>query len=216
MNIIVKELDNGAEAVWAVPLSGYGHVADEQPLPYIHYHGKELTPRFGGEESRYESSIASLPLPYGKLGDNWPIKQRLFNMSRKRMNIYWRNLFNSFCNREGNFYLLEQLLFRPIENGFIGKSPLFTFKREFLIEDTIAVNDTLIAHADINFAHFHFAPYAQIPDSLCLIKTNHSTNFEKVIASSTGSAVWRSDMQKNVKFKSGDVLTWQYLYQIKL
>jgi len=35
-----RRLDAATEALWALPSSGYAHVADEQPLPYIQRPGE--------------------------------------------------------------------------------------------------------------------------------------------------------------------------------
>ena len=101
------QLADGVEAVWAVPSSGFGHVADELPLPFLTRSGLEQTPRFGGEESELISGQLSLPAPYGYLDRPWPWQQRLFNLPRRRANIYWRNLFLSRCNPQRFFSFLE-------------------------------------------------------------------------------------------------------------
>ncbi|EOX4279486.1 hypothetical protein ACPF34_002541 [Vibrio cholerae] len=216
MTINITKLKCGAELIWSIPLSGFGHVADEQPLPYIHYKGLELTPRYGGEEIQPESSIESLPLPYGKLKNSWPFKQRLFNFTRRKVNIYWRNIFTSFSNKDMMFYLLEQLKFTGDKNGFVGVSPMLVFSRVITpFDDSIIVKDKISFLKEIEFEYFHFSPYAELLNSTCEIQTSRVVNNQKEISSSTGKAVWRSELVKDIKFKAGEEIEWQYLYQIK-
>lgn len=214
--IYKRKMQCGAEAIWSVPLAGYGHVADEQPLPYIHHNGIEITPRFGGEEALTEASICSIPLPYGKLKGEWPLKQKLFNLMRKRINIYWRNIFSTFCRADRLFYFLEQLKYSGDVKGFKGVSPSLIFSREFeFAGNTVVVTDKVHFLMDMDFEYLHLSPYASFSESLCDISVNSSINHEKNISSSTGKAIWKSLLQKNVTYNLGDEITWQYQYQIK-
>lgn len=216
MTVYKETLKCGAEVVWSVPLSGFGHVADEQPLPYIHFNGIELTPRYGGEEALTSSSIQSLPLPYGKLKKKWPIQQRLFNLTRKKINIYWRNIFATFCKNDNIFHFLEQLNFIGNQKGFIGVSPLLVFSRSFEFNnDGVTVNDKIKFLKNIEFEYFYLSTYAEFPNSFCKIQVNQDTNNDKVISSSTGKAIWKAKLLNNVKFKAGEEVSWQYQYQIK-
>lgn len=216
MTVYKEKLKCGAEVIWSVPLSGFGHVADEQPLPYIHFNGIELTPRYGAEEALIPSSIQSLPLPYGKLEKKWPIQQRLFNLTRKKINIYWRNLFTTFCRKDNTFYFLEQLNFTGNKNGFIGISPLLVFSRSFKFSNHgITVNDKIKFLKSIEFEYLHISPYAEFLESNCEINVNLDINNDKVISSSTGKAIWKSNLLNNAKFKAGEEISWQYQYQIK-
>lgn len=216
MTVYKKKLKCGAEVVWSVPLSGFGHVADEQPLPYIHFNGVELTPRYGAEEALITSSIESLPLPYGKLKNNWPIQQRFYNLIRKRINIYWRNIFSTFCRNDKLFYFIEQLKFTGNRHGFCGKSPLLIFDRSFTFsDDCITVNDKIKFLERIEFEYLHVSPYAEFLISSCEIQVNQDINNEKLISSSTGKAIWKSKLLNNVIFNSGEEISWQYQYQIK-
>jgi hypothetical protein len=216
MTVYKDTLKCGAEVIWSIPLSGFGHVADEQPLPYIHHNGIELTPRYGGEEALTASSIESLPLPYGKLKESWPFKQKTFNLIRKKINIYWRNIFATFCRNDKMFYFLEQLKFTGNDRGFVGASPLLIFSREIIISDNgLIVNDKISVLKAIEFEYFHISPYAELPNTLCEIQVSRNINNEKQISSSTGKAIWKSELMKNVKFNAGEEIKWQYLYQIK-
>ena len=80
MNPIIKiNLPNKeVEGFWAVPTSGYGHICDEQPLPYLRKNNSDLSPRMGGEEGKNNYTEQIIPLPYGKLLKDWPIRQRFF------------------------------------------------------------------------------------------------------------------------------------------
>jgi len=102
-----------AVAIWAVPLSGFGHTADEQPMPYIQINSQEVTPRFGGEERFTICGMTSLPLPYGKLGQRWPISHALHNFSRRKANIYWRNIFKTKNRKDKMFFLLSNSTSNP-------------------------------------------------------------------------------------------------------
>jgi len=216
MRVYKEKLKCGAEVIWSVPLSGFAHVADEQPLPYIHFNGVELTPRYGGEESLVASSIESLPLPYGKLKKNWPIKQKIFNLTRKKINIYWRNIFTTLCRSDKMFYFLEQLKFNGSRDGFVGVSPILVFSREFkFTDDSIIVNDKISFLKSVEFEYFHLSPYAMLPASCCEILLSQNINNEKEISSSTGKAIWKSKLINNVKFNAGEKIEWQYLYQVK-
>jgi len=123
MNIFQHKLDGGASVIWAVPLSGYGHIADEQPLPYIHYKGNELTPRFGGEEGQAGCGLHTTGLPWGTLKNRWPLSQRIFNTFRRNINIYWRNIFVSRCRAENFFIFLNNLAISRHHKG-LGVSAL--------------------------------------------------------------------------------------------
>jgi len=216
MTVYKDRLKCGAEVVWSIPLSGFGHIADEQPLPYIHHNGLELTPRYGGEEALTASSVESLPLPYGKLKKSWPLKQKIFNLTRKKINIYWRNIFSTFCRNDKVFYFLEQMKFSGNDMGFVGFSPLLIFSREIIADgDSLIINDKLSVVREIEFEYLHISPYAELPDSLCDIKVTQHINNEKSISSSTGKATWKSKLLNDVKLNAGEEIKWQYHYQIK-
>lgn len=208
-------------AIWAVPLSGYGHVADEQPLPYIQCGNLALTPRFGGEEDNNATGIASLPLPYGKLSGAWPLSQRLFNLPRRRVNIYWRNIFNSFTRTDGNFYFAEQLHYSGDTNGFSGRSPLLSYERRFIVEkNSLIVSDQITALRDICFAYLMCCPWAEFGDektrALCTIKPSLEPNHVMAIESSTGSAYLNSQRRESVHFHLGDTMNWHVRYCVKV
>lgn len=215
----LQHTSSGAAVFWAVPLSGYGYVADEQPLPYISKDGVDLTPRFGGEESLLCSDISSLPLPYGKLGVPWSMLQRLFNFFRKRINIYWRNIFVSRCRKDRTYYFLEQLIFRPTDHGFSGKSPDLFFSRDFLVEDEkVIVRDLIRFKKEMRFDYFYACPYAEFYAAdhfyLCRVTASMESNFFKSIVSSTGKACWRANRMEKVVFKKGSSVQWEYQYSI--
>lgn len=215
-----KQLSNGVQVIWATPLSGFGHIADEQPLPYLHCSNLELTPRFGGEEKFKSSGINSLPVPYGRLMGRWPWKQRLFNLLRRRINIYWRNILQHRTRSDKMFYFIEQLDFQETIDGFIGRSPMLDFSRSFsLKENTIKVNDILIFNMDITFDEFYLCPWAELEmsrsDIYCQITPSLPGNYKFPIQSSSGNAIWHAHKMYNVKFNKNEELSWNYLYQIK-
>ncbi|WP_339067883.1 hypothetical protein [Teredinibacter turnerae] len=142
--VVIRSLPNGAEMVWAVPTGGFGHAADEQPLPYIRFKGCSITPRYGGDESFSDAGYASLPLPRFTLVGPWPLRQKLFNFFRKRINIYWRNLFASVCRKNGDFFFGEQLNYKLVKDGFYGKSPIVLHIRKFdVLKSQIRIIDVV-------------------------------------------------------------------------
>ncbi len=215
-----RRLADGTDVIWAVPLSGMGHVADEQPQPYLHRCGMELTPRFGGEELHKESGITSLPLPYGYLSTQWPWRQRLFNLQRRRINIYWKNIFRDFTRTNRFFHFLEQLDFSETTQGFVGTSPTLIFQRTFEInENSIDVIDTIEFKLDLQFSELYLCPWAELkePDSItrCRIKPTLTENHTHTIQSATGAAYWHAYKVSDTKYKKGDRMSWAYNYQIE-
>lgn len=215
-----RQLRDGTDVIWAVPLSGMGHVADEQPLPYLQQHGIELTPRFGGEEHLAESGTNSLPLPYGLLATQWPWRQRIFNLSRRRINIYWRNIFRDATRKDGLFHFLEQLKYRETHEGYTGQSPLLHFHRTFTLEAcTIKVDDTLEFKDHLHFTEIYLCQWAefQVPETgpRCRIQTSLAPNQTRSIKSSTGTATWHAHKLSNAQFARGDRVSWSYIYQVE-
>ncbi|GIB53080.1 hypothetical protein VCSRO187_3472 [Vibrio cholerae] len=210
MNITVINREK-YDAVWATPLSGYGHLADEQPLPYIHMNGVEKTPRFGGEFI----SKKHIPLPMGVLKSNWPLKQRIFNLFRKRVNIYWREVFSSFSRADKYFYFYEQCRYKNTENGFLGSSPIIQFERSFFFEeDTILVKDHLAFKEKIEFHNLLIAQYCMSSGSDIAIKSTRQPNFVLDFKSSTGSSKIFGTQLNNVVFYPGDEIEWQIHYHL--
>jgi len=215
-----RQLADGTDVVWTVPLSGMGHVADEQPLPYLQRHGVELTPRFGGEEQNPQSGLTSLPLPYGYLANPWPWRQRLFNLPRRRINIYWRNIFKDATRSDRLFHFLTQLNFCETRDGFQGSSPSLIYQRAFTLGgNTIEVNDTIEFKENLHFAELYLCPWAELQtdeaNDNCRIKTSMRANHSFSIDSSTGTANWNAHKVVAAKYKKGDRLNWAYSYQIK-
>jgi hypothetical protein len=219
------KLSKGIEGFWSVPTSGYGHTADEQPLPYMELGGVPLTPRFGGEEAFETSNNDSLPLPYGFLRDEWPIKQKIFNLFRRRINIYWRNLFKSRCRVDKKFLFIEQMNFEAMNFGFVGESPVARFERAFQINKTsIIVHDKIVLKQKISFQEF---VVLSIPTLCCeqkkkILKAHILDSFEgassrtKKIQSSTGWADVTEMFYKQKIFRKNDVLNISYQYWLDL
>ncbi|CBL44186.1 hypothetical protein HDN1F_06030 [gamma proteobacterium HdN1] len=215
-----RQLTNGTDVIWAVPLSGMGHTADEQPLPYLHWRGEELTPRYGGEESLPGSSIKSLPLPYGFLASTWPWRQRIFNLPRRRINIYWRNIFRDATRKDRLFHFIEQLKYSETEEGFIGNSPSLSYQRTFTLEENlIIVNDTIIFKDRLHFSELYLCPWADFQNDhhgpRCRIQPSLTPNHSNPIKSSTGSAQWHAHKLLNVEYDKGDQVGWNYTYSIE-
>lgn len=151
----VTRLSPQSVAVWAVPTSGYGHAADEQPLPFISVDGEELTPRFGGESGQTGTDRSLLGLPWGVLGQAWPWHQRWFNLPRRRVNLYWREVFRSRTPSDGRLLFADQLAFQAIPNGFEGTSPILAFRRTFACGvDHVSVTDHVTFRVALRFGVF--------------------------------------------------------------
>ncbi len=149
----IEHAPDGIQVMWATPMSGYGHVADEQALPRIMEKGVDLTPAMGGEPSHCPSNIVGLPC--GWLGQAWPWRQRMFNAPRRSINRYWREAFISRCRLDGQFQFWEQLDFATVFGGFEGVSPVLKFRREFgLGHRQLTVDDRLEFRAALHFSSF--------------------------------------------------------------
>lgn len=214
-----RQLSDGTDIVWTVPLSGMGHVADEQPLPYLQRHGIELTPRYGGEEQNLQSGLLSLPLPYGYVASGWPWRQRLFNLTRRRINIYWRNFLKDFNHNDGLFHLLEQLDYHETKDGFHGYSPCLTFQRTFVFySNGIDVRDRLNFKCNIHFSELHLCPWVDFvypaQKKFLSIKPTMPANYQKQIKSSTGIAVLNFHTTSDVTFLKGDSCSWDISYRL--
>ena len=210
-------LSNGAEGFWATPTSGFGHICDEQPLPYFKYKRKDISPRLGGEEDNYEYTKKIIPLPYGKLKKPWPIKQRIFNINRKRTNIYWRNFFKSNCSRDRLFLFYSQLNFIKIKNSFLGESPLLNFERKFILKkNNLRVLDTIKFKHNLSFDYLLVNPLIkQDFDYSNILKIKTSLKPNKIISfkSSTGPAIYSSHQINNCNFSKGDELNTNIYYE---
>lgn len=151
----ITRLSPRSTVVWAVPTSGYGHAADEQPLPFISVDGYELTPRFGGEPGQAGTDRSLLGLPFGVLAQSWPWRQRCFNLPRRRMNLYWREMFRSRTPPDKSLLFVDQLSFRPSPHGFEGSSPILFFRRTFTGGDHhLTVYDRVEFRMALHFACF--------------------------------------------------------------
>lgn len=215
-----RQLVDGTDVIWAVPLSGMGHVADEQPQPYLQRCGIELTPRFGGEENHQQSGMTSLPLPYGYLATKWPWRQRLFNLPRRRVNIYWRNIFKNATRGDHLFHFLEQLEYFETSHGYQGNSPSVSYQRSFMLTPkTVEVNDVIEFKDNLHFSELYLCPWAEFQandmTTKCQIMPSMAANHSRPISSSTGAAIWHAHKVLDVKYKKGDRLTWAYTYRIE-
>lgn len=148
-------LDGRTDVMWAVPTSGFGHLADEQPLPFIYRDGVGLTPQCGGDAALVDCGPTRVGLPYGLLRGNWPLAQRVFNLPRRSLNLYWRNAFKSRSRRDRLFFFHEQLNFVPTASGFQGECPFIRFERRIWPEKgAVTVTDDLVFLKSIDFEWF--------------------------------------------------------------
>jgi hypothetical protein len=221
MSLIVQhQLDAHTNITWATPTSGFGHVDDEQPLPYVHHNGNELTPRFGGEESILGCKPSTIGLPFGVLDQPWPIVQDLFNLPRRRINIYWREIFHSCSNQNGDFIFLQQLNFKPVTKGFIGISPLLHFYRQFTMgKNSIQVEDCITFKHKLRFSVFHPVVLPLFTDwhignhgTYRLINTNFKLQQYGEQQSSSGCATVWSEQLESCSFQAGERLERSYTY----
>lgn len=207
--------------VWAVPTSGYGHVADEQALPFINVAGEELTPRLGGEPD--QCPFEAIGLPWGKLTNSWPMRQRLHNYPRKAINRYWRELFKSRNRSDGRFLFGEQLDYKRTTDGYIGRSPLIHHQRSFRISGrSIEVCEVIDFRNPVEFdlfapvvlpLHVDWKVGVHAPRWIELNSVPQGRWDQRGIACSTGAAVLWSLIQERVMYESGQVLMFSYIYR---
>ena len=204
------------EGFWVIPSSGFGHLCDEQPLPYLKQKYNDLTPRLGGELNINNYSEKIVPLPYGELKNDWPLRQRIFNLFRRKINIYWRNIFNSRCNKKKLFYFVEQLNYKEIKNGFLGSCPCLQMKRRFKVyENHIEVRDEIFFKKKLSFKYFNICPYIFFEEEkLISIETSLKPNNKIHFSSSTGEAFFNSHTIKNVEFNRKDSLKYKYVFKV--
>jgi len=187
-DVVVKKLANGAQVMWSLPTGGFGHAADEQPLPYIRYKGKSLTPRYGGDESIMQAGYESIPLPSFRLVDGWPLSQKIFNLFRRRINIYWRNLFATLCRPDNKFLFSEQLNYKAIEEGFYGFSPLVSHIRQFeFAKNQISIIDIIEFKVSMRIDEF-VVSNSFVEDEFLVFRQRAELNsVARRLSSSTGS-----------------------------
>lgn len=207
--------------VWATPTSGFGHLSDEQPLPYIHHQGVAITPMVGGDASLPDCGPATLGLPFGLLSQQWPVAQRLFNLTRRPINLYWRNVFKSRCSSDQLFYLHQQLHFTATPSGFRGACPLMQFERSFAVTaGRVHVTDILLFRKTLKFERFAlvvlplFSEWRINGKTLPVLET---TGFELqpsgLQRSAAGTAtLWLEQMSQKT-FVAGDLLQREYSYR---
>ena len=132
----------------------------------------------------------------------------------------WKNIFQSFTNKNRCYHFLEQLRYCPINHGFLGKSPALNYQRNFLVsENKIIVKDKVFFKSDISFAELFICPWAQFLEpeinKKCLIKPSVIPNYTRQIKSSTGKSTWYAHKLINLTFTKGQFLQWNYEYIIK-
>jgi len=211
---------------WAVPTSGYGEPCDEQPLPFIAGPHEAETPRYGGEAGWPGTGWETLPLPSGRLAQPWPLAQRLFNLPRRRVHLYWRNLFRSRTPADRQLLFATQLSFRATRSGFAGRCPLVRFEREFHSEEeAIRVVDRIRFLKRLRFELFtpvvialfpetpviESAP-SRRPDRLCLEVDGFRLAKLGGHRSSTGEAVLWGEQLEDVCFRRGDEIVRSYRF----
>jgi len=227
---------------WAVPTSGFGEPCDEQPLPLIVGPDGAETPRYGGQAGWDGTGWETLPLPSGRLAQPWPFSQRLFNLPRRRVNLYWRHAFQSRTPADGQFLFATQLSYRATPSGFVGRCPLVRFERQFRLEDeAIRVVDRIRFRRRLRFATFTPVVIAlfpetkkgpglfcakhpsgrsgkidQVPFSVCLEVDGFRLTQIGCLRSSTGDAVLWGERLEDVCFQAGHELRRVYRYHLPL
>ncbi|MDO6527448.1 hypothetical protein Q4519_17345 [Motilimonas sp. 1_MG-2023] len=215
INCIHAHIIDEAYYFWATPTGGFGHIADEQPLPFIFDSECQYTSRYGGEESNEQSGIKSLPLPWGRLKQSLSLQQWLNNFLKRKVNIYWRNLFSSFSNNNEHFFFLTQLNYKTLNDGFVGRSPMVDFKRSFTVNaGVLQVQDDIFFKSNMCFEFFNYAilprPLNSNIEQLCDV----SPNKEMIISSASGSTMLDFKQLANVSFSKGDKLSVNYSYRV--
>jgi hypothetical protein len=201
---------------WAVPTSGFGEPCDEQPLPLVVGPDGAETPRYGGQAGWEGTGWETLPLPSGRLAQPWPLSQRLFNLPRRRVNLYWRHVFRSRTPADGQFLFATQLSFRATPSGFAGRCPLVRFGRQFRLEDeAIRVVDRMRFRRRLRFATFTpvvIALLPETPERVCLEVDGFRLAQIGDIRSSTGDAVLWGERLEDVCFSRGDEIVRTYRF----
>ena len=209
-------LNNDIEGFWAKPGSGFGHICDEQPLPYLRSNNIDLSPRLGGEENENNYTTKVVPLPYGNLSQKWPLKQKIFNFFRKPINIYWRKFFISKCPKNKLFLFLDQLNYKITNYGFTGNCPLIFYERMFELGTFyIHVKDSITFKEDICFENLIINPVIRFKDEVDIpykIKTSHELNTSFEFKSSSGEALWNGHKIHNCRFKKFEKINYTITY----
>lgn len=208
-------LNNGAEIIWLCPTGGMGHTADEQPLPFIKFKGNDLTPRYGGEETIPACSNNSLPLPRGINIDTISISHTLYLMFKRRINIYWRNIFSPI-QKERSFVIFNNFKFMKIDNGFVGDCPIIHFERVFEVSgNLILVKDKILFKKKVFFSEFDYAHCSKFQDcdSLKITSNIEFNEFSKGVSSS-GDFITFFHRLNNISFCKGDILTSEIEYMV--
>ena len=213
---------SGVDVVWAVPTGGYGHLADEQSLPYLHRTGLELTPRFGGEASWPACAPQTLGLPWGILKQPWPMAQRVFNGPRRAINRYWREIFRSRNDKSGLFLFWDQLDYQRTDQGFKGCSAVARFERRFIVEPRrIEVHDSIAALSILHFKEFSPLVIPLFPDwtvnevSSCWLEIDlGSARLEPCgqQSSAAGQAVLWTLKHGETTLQAGQLVEHRYIY----
>ena len=215
-DICFFRLSNKVEGFWANPTSGFGNICDEQPLPYFKLKNYDISPRLGGEVGKNLYNEKIIPLPYGKLKNSWPIKQRFFNLRRKKTNLYWKRIFESNCPSNKLFLFYSQLNYKIKKRSFIGQCPIMIFKRKFVIEGrNFKVFDKIIFKENISYEYLHINPLLKLNidiKNVLDIKTSLKPNTKTEFQSSTGKAIYTSHRIDNCKFSKGDQLNTNIEY----
>lgn len=214
-------IDSRTDVIWATPTSGYAHLADEQPLPYIYRNGFPLTPMFGGEGSQAECGCEVLGLPFGTLAQPWHVAQRIFNFPRRSINLYWRNIFKTRCRSDRKFYFYEQLDYETASAGYRGHCPLLQFDRYFEMTDgCIHIEDRTRFSENVGFSVFTCAVIPLFEDwglgdlePKSLKYHGGELRCTGVQRSAAGMAVVWTESMSDVEFVAGFELMRSYTYR---
>lgn len=209
------------DVVWATPTSGYAHIADEQPLPYIYRSGMALTPMFGGEGSQPECGCEVLGLPFGALAQRWPFAQWFFNFPRRSINLYWRNIFKTRCRSDRVFYFHEQLDYETTPAGYLGRCPLLQFERHFEVMDgCVHVEDRTRFSRNVRFSVYTCAVIPLFEDWGLGVLRPKSLEYRGgelrrsgVQRSAAGTAIVWTELMSDVEFVAGSELSRSYTYR---
>ena len=219
--VSVEQTGRDGSVVWAVPTSGYGHVADEQPLPFITESGEELTPRLGGEPNQCPAE--AIGLPWGKLAHAWPWRQRIHNWPRRALNRYWREIFQTRNRSDGRFLFWEQLNYCRRPDGFHGDSPMVMHRRAFKVAAShVEVLDELTFKQSVHFEQLVLLALPLHQDWCVGRPSRRWVEFDESalpgrwvqrgIVTSTGSALLWCRTAEDIRYESGHSVLIRYCY----
>lgn len=158
--LVVKTLLD-CKMCYAVPTSGKGYYSDELPVPFIVLrNGVEITPIYGGDPMNFPViGPQCVPLPYGLVifdKVSWFFKFAFYynlKLSHWGYKVFHKNFYEKFKTMP--YFFVNQLKYRKLINGFIGKNPWIAYKRLFFFQGRVVKIIDIINFRKIFFEEFY-------------------------------------------------------------